>query len=236
MRNDNFYIFSYAAVVCLVCSILLSLAATQLQPLQAENVKLDIRKNIMIALGIIKADEKFTREELNQKFTAVKELVVDLEGNILEGVKPENLTEKDLDTKLPIFQVLADGTVQGYAFPIVGRGLWSTLKGYLALEADTATVKGLTFYQHGETPGLGAEIEQSWFTNNFKAKKVRDNLGNLVGVTVVKGKATDSGRPLDHVVDGISGATITADGVTKMFKVGLTKYDPYFERVRQGGR
>ncbi|MBW7876839.1 MAG: FMN-binding protein [Candidatus Cloacimonetes bacterium] len=235
MRNDNIYIFGYAGAVCLVCSILLSLAATKLQPLQAENMKLDIRKNIMIALGIIDTEARLSKEELNQKYSSVNGMVLDLEGNVVDGLNPENLTEKDLESKLPIFQKMENGVVKGYAFPIVGKGLWSTLKGYLALEADTVTVKGLTFYQHGETPGLGAEIEQSWFTNNFKAKKVRDNLGNLVGVTVAKGKATDSGRPIEHVVDGISGATITANGVTDMFKVGLVKYDAYFERVRQGG-
>jgi len=235
MRNENLYIFGYAGAVCLVCSLLLSLAATQLQPLQTANVQFDIQKNIMAALGIVDPTKSYTKDDLKTAFQSVRGVVIDSEGNLVEGADPQTLSEKDLETKFPLFQKIVDGKVAGYAFPIVGKGLWSTLKGYLALDADTVTVKGITFYQHGETPGLGAEIEQTWFTNNFKGKRVRDNLGKLVGVTVVKGKASESGRPVEHAVDGISGATITSDGVSKMFMVGLVKYDKFFSKVRAGG-
>ncbi len=233
MRNDNVYTFVYAGAICLVCSILLSLAATGLKPMQEANQKLDVRKNIMLSLGVIERDTSKTAVELNSMFeNQVQGLVFDAEGKILEGMTPEELTEKDAGKRFALFRKVVDGQVVGFSFPIVGKGLWSTLKGYLALGADADTVLGITFYSHGETPGLGAEIDQPWFQNNFVGKKVRDANDRIVSVTVAKGKAVDSGKPIEHVVDGISGATITANGVTEMVRKALMQYEPYFSRIR----
>ena len=110
--------------------------------------------------------------------------------------------------------------------PISGKGLWSTLYGYFALEMDMKTVKGITFYKHGETPGLGAEVEKKWFQNNFIGKKIFDENSNLVSITVYKGSSGDD----IHGVDGISGATVTSNGVTNFLKSILNNYKPYLER------
>ena len=121
-----------------------------------------------------------------------------------------------------------------FIIPISGKGLWSTLYGYLALEKDLNTVKGLTFYKHGETPGLGGEVEKKWFQNNFVGKTIFDQTGQLVSVKVVKGKANDvlSGEALNHGVDGISGATITSRGVSDFLKRDLLRYEPYMKNNR----
>jgi Na+-transporting NADH:ubiquinone oxidoreductase subunit C len=124
---------------------------------------------------------------------------------------------------LPIFKSsLPETTI----IPISGKGLWSTLFGYFALDSDFNTVKGITFYDHKETPGLGGEVDKGWFQNNFIGKKIKDDKGNLVSVQVVKGK---SGNNI-HGVDGISGATITSRGVTDFLLRDLKKYAPYFNK------
>ena len=91
------------------------------------------------------------------------------------------------------------------------------------------TVKGITFYKHGETPGLGAEVEKPWFQENFKGKKIFNEDGELVSIKVYKSSSGDD----IHGVDGISGATVTSDGVTNFLKSTLSNYKPYFDRNRQ---
>ena len=115
--------------------------------------------------------------------------------------------------------------------PISGKGLWSTLYGYFALDLDLETVKGITFYKHGETPGLGAEVEKSWFQNNFIGKRFVDDEGNLVGIRIVKGKADPNSQ---YEVDGISGATITSKGLESFLVDDLKKYEPFFQKIRSG--
>ena len=103
---------------------------------------------------------------------------------------------------------------------------------HLALEPDLNTVRGITFYKHKETPGLGGEVEKKWFQDNFVGKKILNNNGELVSVKVVKGKAKEllSGDNLNHGVDGISGATITCRGVTEFLKNDLHRYKQYINR------
>lgn len=115
-----------------------------------------------------------------------------------------------------------------YCIPISGYGLWSTLYGFLALEEDKSTVRGITFYKHGETPGLGGEVEQDWWKQGWVGKQTHDSDGKLVSITVLKGRGNDTrGRP--HAVDGISGSTITSNGVTRFVKQDLEKYEAYFK-------
>ena len=129
----------------------------------------------------------------------------------------------------------AGGEPSAYAIPVFGKGLWSTLYGYLALEADLETVKGMTFYAHKETPGLGAEIETAWFQNNFKDKKIYD-AGELRPIQVVKGLVEDriAADDRDYYVDGISGATVTGRGVSNLLETKVALYEPFFRRVRAG--
>lgn len=110
--------------------------------------------------------------------------------------------------------------------------MWSTLYGYLALESDGKTVKGITFYKHGETPGLGGEVEKKWFTNNYKQKKIVDENGVLVSIQAMKGKADPSSADFYHEVDGVSGATMTTKGLNLFLKENLQNYDSYFQQIR----
>ena len=115
--------------------------------------------------------------------------------------------------------------------PISGKGLWSSLYGYFAIDINNySTVKGITFYAHGETPGLGAEISNKKFQDNFVGKEIYSLSNQLKSVTVIKGKAQDTNK---YEVDGISGATITSNGVTTLLLRDLQRYESYFIKNRK---
>ena len=110
--------------------------------------------------------------------------------------------------------------------PISGKGLWSSLFGYFAIDANNfSTVKGITFYAHGETPGLGAEISAEWFQSNYIEKEIYSG-EDLLSIKVAKAGMADKNNLYE--VDGISGATITSNGVTTLLKRDLVRYEPYF--------
>lgn len=111
--------------------------------------------------------------------------------------------------------------------PLRGAGLWNAIWGYISLEEDLNTVKGISLDHAGETPGLGAEITQGWFKERFEGEKIQDQSGEIVGVNVQKGYAGGNDKN-DNAVDAISGATITGDGVTAMISERLQHYKPYF--------
>jgi len=121
-----------------------------------------------------------------------------------------------------------------YIIPISGFGLWGMMYGYLSLAPDLNTVTGIRFYSHQETPGLGGEAEKPWFTSQFISKKILSDTGELVSISVVKGKAAElfSGDELSHHVDGISGATITGNSITDFMKNNLLTFEPYFKTIR----
>ena len=131
---------------------------------------------------------------------------------------------------LPIYKT---NNPNGYIIPISGKGLWSTMKGYFAIGEDKNSTLGIVFYEHGETPGLGAEVDKPWFQNQFKidkGKKIFDENQNLVSITVNKKKNTDGKK---HEVDGITGATVTSDGVTKFLKRDLDRYKKFLIKAEQ---
>ena len=122
-----------------------------------------------------------------------------------------------------------------YVYPIEGLGLWGPVHGYLAVSPDGREVVGVAFYEHEETPGLGGEISRPWFQNNFVGKLLYRG-AQLVGIEVVKGKAKDHvdfAKRGQHLVDGMSGATITGRGITSMLKAWPAKYEPFFLRQRK---
>ena len=230
--HKNSYVLFFAAMVTITCSILLSSAANLLKDRQQENIALDKRKNIIASAGF-KAPEgqEFTRQEILKIYDDhIKSSVLDLRGNKVEGKEVTDLDPKVDKDLLPIYYAEKDGQLSSYIIPVSGKGLWSTIYGYLALEPDGSTVKGITFYQHGETPGLGGEIEKEWFTSSFEGKKIRNENGELVSITVIKGKVEEKieAEKQSYYVDGISGSTLTGNGVTKFLKSDLLKYEPYF--------
>ncbi|MCB9399249.1 MAG: NADH:ubiquinone reductase (Na(+)-transporting) subunit C [Acidobacteria bacterium] len=128
-----------------------------------------------------------------------------------------------------------NGTPEAYVIPIEGYGLWDIIKGYMALEPDLNTVKGITFFEHKETPGLGARIEEDWFKQQFIGKKILDDQGHLTSITVVRGKVAEQiqGDEAVHYVDGISGATLTGKGVNQFLRENLASYEPFFKTLRK---
>lgn len=235
-RNSNRYTFMFALAICIVCSLALSIVSEGLRAKKELNVALDIKRNILKAVDLkAPLPDKATAEEVVDVYDQkIEEMVIDAQGEIVREMNVEDIQEDG--TLYALYVYKENGKVTAYCFPIIGKGLWSTLYGYFALEADAITVRGITFYKHGETPGLGAEIEQDWFQNNYKGKKIWDvRSGQLMPVKVVKGKVANvvSETEAPFYVDGISGATMTSKGVTAMVDKWLNIYEPFFSKIRK---
>ena len=187
--------FTVAFFLCLFCSVLVSGAAIVLKEKQVENKKLDIKKNLLIASGLIDSG-KVSKSEIEEKFKLVKTVVVDLEKDqIVTGLDPESIdmranaknpeksflvdSENDIakvsrvSTLSKIYLVAnQSGDVEKIVLPVHGKGLWSTLYGFLALDKNKKTIKGLGFYEHGETPGLGGEVDNPNWKSVWVNKEV----------------------------------------------------------------
>ena len=212
--HSNSYTIIFMSVITILLGSFLSVAAGTLKEIQELNVEIDSKKNILSCLGYKQTAEKpWTTDEIKKIF----------DNNI-----EMNFTKKE---NRPIYVDRREGAIQGYAIPISGKGLWSTLYGYFAVEPDGVTAKGITFYAHKETPGLGGEVDKSWFKDNFIGKRFVNENGELVGIKVVKGKADPNNK---YEVDGISGATITSKGVETFLASDLKKYETFFKNIRQG--
>ncbi|NQV30023.1 MAG: NADH:ubiquinone reductase (Na(+)-transporting) subunit C [Candidatus Marinimicrobia bacterium] len=231
-RLTKAYTLGFAAAVTMVCSVLLASAATLLKERQDQNIQLDITYNILSVLGLVENRDIAPERLLSLYTERVTTFVVDLDGKTVTGREAEDIDPKNDLGLLPIFASLQDGEISAYCIPTQGKALWSTVKGYIALEKDLNTVKGITFYSHGETPGLGGEIEKDWFTDAFKGKSILNNEGELVSIQVIKGKMRGDEKEQQHKVDGISGATLTGNGLTTFIKSTLEKYEPYFKTLR----
>lgn len=154
------------------------------------------------------------------------EVVTDIDFNTLDLAAEYKKPEGERLYPLNIFEI--DGE-EYYVFGVRGNGLWDAIWGNIALASDLNTVVGASFDHAGETPGLGAEIkDNAGWKAQFKGKKIFDG-DQFVSITARKGGAIDP----DHEVDGLSGATVTADGVTKMLYNGLKAYQPYIEERRE---
>lgn len=243
MRQTNAYVIGFAAIVCVVCSLLLATVSGALSSRQEQNRVLDRQKNVLLAAGIDAGTlSKLKGDEVQALYAKrIEELVIDRQGEVLEGVKQDELSAKEASNeapsdRLPLYRVKGEdgSSVEAYIYPATGKGLWSTMYAYVAVKPNGSEIVGIAFYAHGETPGLGAEIEREWFTSNFKGKQLYAG-DQLVGVEVVKGKVADRvGVKTEHAVDGISGATLTQNGVTKMLQVVPRLYEPFFKK--QGGQ
>jgi len=231
--RSNTYTLVFTSIVTIVLGFFLALAADGLRDLQDLNVENDMRKNILLSLGFKPgAETPWTSDDIQKLFEEnIEALVLDASGQRTEKDPKEIDTEKDLEF-LPIYLKKIGDEVGGYAIPISGKGLWSTLYGYFAIEPDGRTVKGITFYKHGETPGLGGEVDKAWFQQNFIGKRFVDENDQLLGIHVIKGKVLSDDQEAYHKVDGISGATITGKGLEYFLKDDLAKYEPFFKQMR----
>ena len=230
--HSNSYTIIFTSVVTIILGGFISVAAGTLKEIQDLNVENDSKKNILSSLGYKPiSEESWSSNDITKIFEDnIDAYVLNTEGNRMD-IDPSNINTETDKENLPIYVDKKNGIVNGYAIPISGKGLWSTLYGYFAVEPDGITAKGITFYAHKETPGLGGEVDKPWFQNNFIGKRFVDEEGNLVGVKVMKGKANPESP---YEVDGISGATITSKGLESFLINDLEKYEPFFRKVRNG--
>jgi Na+-transporting NADH:ubiquinone oxidoreductase subunit C len=244
------YIFLFSAAICLVCSMMISVSAVGLKSRQELNKKLDRQKSVLQAAWLLKPGQSASAKEILDMFKDIRPEVIDLStGDVdksadsesfdpatvkMSPAPPNPAQVKDIPQKIKIFEVLKDGKVSMLVLPIHGKGLWSDMLGYLALDADGNTIRGLTYYEQGETPGLGGEVDNPRWKALWPGRKIYGTDGK-VDISVIKGKAGPPDQD-PYKVDGLSGATITSRGVQSMlhFWMGNEGYEPFLKKFREG--
>ena len=254
MRHSALYTILFSAAVCVVCAVLVSSAAVSLKEDQLRNALEDKQRNVLYAAGLASPAERLSAEDLQQRFERVRAVVIDIQSGEATDIDPKDFDQskasKDPQTstaapsnrasvkRVPhnalVYEVLEDGSPTMAVVPIEGYGLWSTLYGFLAVGSDGNTVRGITYYQHGETPGLGGEVDNPKWKALWRGRRIYDEDGDPA-LRVVKGTP---GPPEQspHEVDGLTGATITANGVTAMldFWLGEAGFRNYLEKFKEG--
>ncbi len=232
MQQSNAYILIYTVILTIVCGVLLSMTAIGLKEPQQKNIELEKKSNILsVAMKVSEGDdvEKIYKER-------VKSYVVDVQGKVVEGQKAENIVvvteyKKPVEQRLlPVYEILnPEGTdLEAYVFPVYGFGLWDNIWGYVALKKDLNTINGVNFDHKAETPGLGARITTEEVRNRFIGKQIFDASASITGVKMMKGEGNDySTQP--NQVDGMSGATITGTGVSKMLLEYMNCYQSFIK-------
>lgn len=244
-----------AFLVCLVSSIIVSFSAIALRPLQDANKVREVKKNILAAAGLY--DESLTVEE---QFGAITTRIVDLRTGKYapdmdvdaydqrkaskDPAQSEKLVASDdiasikrMENYAKVYAVEENGEIKTLILPIRGYALWSTLWGFVALESDLNTIVGLGFYEHAETPGLGGEIDNPKWKSIWPGKQVFDANGD-VAVYIKKGSVNSSiATEKTHAIDGLSGATLTVNGVNNLlnFWLGNDGFAPFLNNLKAGG-
>lgn len=244
-KDSNIYIFGYAVIMVTVVAVLLTSVSMALKPRQDKNIKNDKIMAILSSIGVESTAEN-AEEIYNKKI--VKELLIDSDGNIISVYENGELTKGDnrafevvLKSELkkerkqgngrfPIYIANHNGKTL-YITPVHGNGLWAAIWGNIAFEEDFNTVFGANFDHKSETPGLGAEISSGpLFSDQFKGKKIFNETGEFESIKVIKGGVDSQSQiPEKHGVDGISGGTLTSDGVTNMLQDCLVNYVDYIK-------
>ncbi|MFC3914833.1 Na(+)-translocating NADH-quinone reductase subunit C [Pseudaeromonas sharmana] len=251
-NNDSIIkTFVVVGALCLVCSILVAGAAVGLRPWQDAAKARDRQANILSVAGLPLQDVASTYH------SRIEARLLDLQtGQYVAGdanrydmkkasrdpalsvVIPAELDKAGLKRRAKLMPVYlakdAQGQVESLILPIYGQGLWSTMYGFVSLAPDGNTVKGITYYDHGETPGLGSEIENPRWQALWIGKLLYGEQGD-VALKIIKGHAPE-GDP--HRIDGLSGATLTSNGVQHTFDywMGPNGYGPFLATLRNGGQ
>ncbi|MCU0400028.1 MAG: NADH:ubiquinone reductase (Na(+)-transporting) subunit C [Algoriphagus sp.] len=238
MQQSNTYIIVFSVVLTIILGLLLSGTSQVLGPLQQEAIALDKKKQILGAVISASEIEAMTPQQVNEFYSSrISATVVDLSGKEITGVEAEKVEiAKDYkrpadQRQYPVFMFHAEGNpeaVESYIFPLYGAGLWDAIWGYLALETDMNTIGGITLAHASETPGLGARITEGEVQSRYVGKKIFDDSGLLVAVQMQKGEGKDYSADA-HKVDGMSGATITGNGVNNMLKAYLGHYEAFIK-------
>ncbi len=239
--SENNKVLSFVFVMCVIVAVLLAGLRGLTLEMAQKNEAVFNQRAILKALGksLQPAEKEMSDEQVQELFATkmTQSKVIDYAGNVVEGrevlkVKLEEEKKKpEGERVLPLF-VFDNNGKKYYIMSMYGNGLWDAIWGNMSLEADLVTVAGASFDHKGETPGLGAEIKdnQVWVNQFIGTNVYKDD--KYSGITVRKGGAKDE----KHEVDGLSGATVTADGVDKMIKSYFNNYEPYLNKMKSGGK
>ena len=244
-----------ALLLCIVCSVIVSGAAVMFKAQQQENKVLDRKTNILAAAGLLEPGKS-----IDELYAQITPRVVNLDtGEYTDEFDPETYDqlkaakEPELSSSLSktediasikrrenfatVYLVEKDGQLDRIILPVRGSGLWSTLYGFLALEADANTVVGLGFYQHAETPGLGGEVDNPKWKALWPGKKIYQEGTMEPAIELIKGSVDGSTPDAEHKIDGLSGATLTGRGVTNLVQywIGDDGFGPYLSKFRKEG-
>ena len=251
-RDTPGRVLGIAALVCVVCAVLVSAAVVLLRPIQDRNAMLQRQRNILEVAGIYRPGA-----DVQAQFERVEAHLVDLaSGDYVEGgdairfdiakaARDPELSDpvpagSDVarinrrPRSMPVFLVRGEQGIETVILPTHGYGLWSTMYAYVALDARGERVKGVAFYSHAETPGLGAAIENPRWRASWVGKRLLDETGE-VRFDIAKG--VPAAADAEHQVEAISGATLTGNGVENMihYWLGEQGYGPFLARLRSGG-
>jgi len=227
--SDTLKSIGFAVLTAVICSLLLTAAASGLKKYKLRNVAIDKQKNILRAVGLLDDQKSYDADAITKLYNENIECLWVAENG--EIVAAEQRSPRDL----PLCVYMQGEQLRAYVIPINTRGLWGKIHGYLALKNDGATIAGFTVYQHNETPGLGGEIETAWFQKNFQGKKIVSQAGDFISIKIAKGPVTQAIPKAQQVnyVDGISGATLTGKFLTTGFQTILSSYEPVSIRFRK---
>lgn len=243
--ESNIYTVLFATGMVLVVGALLAFLASSLSDKIAENKRIEKQQNILYAMGVNENDETsvafVSKDIVGEEFSKyiTKQLVItgtnaveDEKAYLIDLKKEEAESKaKNRERKLPLFIGNKDGK-DFYIIPVRGKGLWDAIWGYVALDKQLV-VQGVYFDHKGETPGLGSNIKERFFMDDFKGEHILDG-DTFKGITAAKGNADPKNLDKnDFEVDAIAGATITGDGLSAMLKKDLKMYLPYLKTLKQ---
>ena len=242
--DSNLYTIIFAVIMVVIVGSVLAFFATSLKPNIDENKRIEKQQNILYAMGVNENDEanaNFVSTAIaGQEFKKYikKQLIIqgdkvteDENAYLIDVKKEQSLAKEGKTRKLPLFVGEKEGKTF-YVAPIYGKGLWDAIWGYVSLD-ENMVIQGAYFDHKGETPGLGANIKQRYFMDDFIGEHLLSEDGEFKGVKVAKGNNDPKNEEkTDYEVDAIAGATITGDGVTAMIKSDLKLYVPYFQSLK----
>lgn len=258
-KNSIASAFRLILIICLICSFIVSSATVMLYSRQQENQRLDKIKNILIAADLYDEDENIEaafKEHIEPQIIALDtgerlpedqfDDMLNIDHFAIQMLANDPVHGEDIAPKIDIaklkrrprymlvYFVKTQGRTEKLILPVYGKGLWSTIYGYLALNKDLKTIDGITFYQHGETPGLGGEVDNPKWQQLWKGKLAFDDIGK-VAIQVLRGLADPESVKAKYQIDGLAGATLTSRGVDKLvnYWLGENGYGPFLARLRE---
>lgn len=245
--DKNSYTILFSVIMVIVVGSLLAGFASGLKPLVKANERFEKQQNILYAMGINenqgegdvvfistdKVEAEFNKYIKKQYIIQGREVTENDEAYLIDIKKEETKAKKaDYQRRLPLFVGEKDGK-EVYVMPVRGKGLWDAIWGFIAVDREMK-VQGVYFDHKAETPGLGAEIKQRYFMDDFNGEKFLKD-GDFKGIKVAKGNNDPKNKDTtDNEVDALAGATITGDGVSAMLKKDIQMYVPYFKELNKG--